>query len=108
MSKYGTKAGRRTFVIRWHRTFGSVCHYCGEHMLCAGWAANDTQRLEWERSGRLATVDHVVPVSRGGCGHDRDNWQVVCAACNKTKNAMTHYEFLHFLDRHPAMADAAD
>lgn len=33
-----------------------------------------------------ATLDHIIPVSRGG-HHTRDNVQTACAACNSAKGA---------------------
>lgn len=32
----------------------------------------------------VATVDHVVPLSKGGAD-DESNWQLLCRACNQAK-----------------------
>lgn len=51
-----------------------VCHYCGKTV--------GPERL---------TMDHVVPVARGGRS-TKGNIVPACAACNKTKRAQTPAE----------------
>ena len=51
-----------------------VCHYCGKNVGAAA-----------------LTMDHVVPVSRGGKS-TRGNCVPCCAACNATKRAYTPAE----------------
>lgn len=51
-----------------------VCHYCGKHVGAA----------------RL-TLDHVVPVARGG-RITKGNAVPACAACNREKRALTPAE----------------
>lgn len=56
-----------------------VCHYCHR---------NDLTRELPEgvrKSARLATIDHVVPLSKGGGRFDRKNCVVACYACNQRK-----------------------
>lgn len=50
------------------------CHYCG-------------------RQKRLLTVDHVVPLSRGGTWHIT-NLVGACSECNSLKGNMSADEFL--------------
>jgi 5-methylcytosine-specific restriction endonuclease McrA len=38
------------------------------------------------RPDNLATVEHVIPVTRGG-GHTWENVVLACWRCNRTKNA---------------------
>ncbi len=52
---------------RWEKQKGR-CHYCGKEM-----------------SKREATIEHVVPVSRGGPVTDRRNIVLACEVCNKRK-----------------------
>ena len=56
-----------------------VCHYCGKHV----------------GAGNL-TMDHVIPVARGGTS-TRGNCVPCCKACNNGKRAMTPAE--QILDR---------
>ena len=51
-----------------------VCHYCGQSVPPA-----------------QVTMDHVVPVARGGRS-TRGNVVPACRACNKTKKALTPAE----------------
>lgn len=51
-----------------------VCHYCGKQV-----------------GAKALTLDHVVPVSRGGTS-TRGNVVPACAACNKTKKYLTPAE----------------
>lgn len=44
-----------------------------------------------------ATIDHVIPTSKGGEVFNTDNVVVACETCNKKKSDMTLQEFLkHF------------
>lgn len=64
-------------ALEWLESLDSpLCTYCGE-------PAN--------------TIDHIVPVSRGGTG-ERDNLTPACARCNTRKNAMSVSAFLKILD----------
>jgi 5-methylcytosine-specific restriction endonuclease McrA len=60
-----------------------ACYYCGVGVLLDV-AKNHPRRL---------TIDHKVPVSRGG-GSDRNNLVAACGACNVRKFTMTDEEFL--------------
>ena len=31
------------------------------------------------------TIDHIIPVSKGGKKHNKNNWQVLCEKCNRYK-----------------------
>ena len=42
---------------------------------------------------RNLTIDHIIPVSRGGTDH-LDNLQLLCGACNSAKGSGTNEEFL--------------
>lgn len=53
-----------------------ICHYCGASV----------------GAGKL-TMDHVVPVSRGGCS-TKGNVVPSCEACNKTKKYKTPAELV--------------
>jgi len=51
-----------------------VCHYCGKHV-----------------GAEALTMDHIVPVARGGCSA-KGNVVPACGACNKTKKYLTPAE----------------
>ena len=68
------RSRRRTFGRPWRRLRetilerdGFLCRYCG---------------------GPANTVDHVVPVERGG-SHDPLNLVAACSRCNESKGAKT-------------------
>ena len=53
-----------------------VCHYCGRQV-----------------GAEALTMDHVVPVARGGSSR-KGNVVPCCAACNKTKRCLTPAEII--------------
>lgn len=61
----------------WH------CAYCRQNMRRA-----KKGRIEL----RTATLDHVLPISRGG-RNQRSNLVAACSACNSAKGSMTGEEF---------------
>lgn len=55
------------------------CHYC--------------QELLYKET---ATVDHMVPASRGG-SETWPNKAIACVACNQKKGSLGYYEFLQLI-----------
>jgi 5-methylcytosine-specific restriction endonuclease McrA len=56
----------------------------------------------WELKPATASLDHILPVSRGG-GHSVENLQVLDYRVNKAKGTMTTAEFVsmcHAVARH--------
>lgn len=53
------------------------------------------KRLLGTRSRRKPTIDHIVPISKGG-PHSYANVQCACAQCNMRKNARTKGQFRLF------------
>ena len=51
------------------------------------------------RKSTHATVDHLVPVAKGGMTKD-DNLVLACNACNAAKGALTYVEFRALIDYH--------
>lgn len=37
---------------------------------------------------RQATIDHIVPLARGGAKNDPKNWQLFCRKCNQEKGCI--------------------
>lgn len=44
---------------------------------------------------RLITVDHILPLSRGGNLFDENNFDLCCYTCNQKKGTRTKEEFLN-------------
>ncbi len=53
--------------------------------LICGYCHNDKLKLKTQRRCEQATVDHVVPKSKGGDPWDHANFVVCCNSCNKKK-----------------------
>lgn len=64
--KQRTKKIAPTTRLRIYERDGYACLHCGTHV--------------------SLTIDHIVPVSKGGA-HDDDNLQTLCRSCNSRKGA---------------------
>jgi 5-methylcytosine-specific restriction endonuclease McrA len=73
---------RRDLRDRLANACGWICRYCGDPVDVK--AMNGT---------KLATIDHRVPLSRGGTWK-RNNLVIACQACNSAKGGMTEEEYL--------------
>jgi 5-methylcytosine-specific restriction endonuclease McrA len=75
--KVGAYCGciRADSIASWSRGKSLPCYYCGEI--------------------RLATIDHILPLARGG-KHRIGNIQICCRACNSGKKDRTDAEFVAF------------
>jgi len=60
-----------------------VCSHCGKKGLL-----KDTDDTD-----RLATVDHVIPLSKGGAQFDENNCIVACFSCNNNRKNLDLDEF---------------
>lgn len=69
----------------WIKSKG-VCHYCGVKMNYDGPRPGSAQQAD------TFTVDHKVPLSRGG-NSSRKNLVGACRNCNHLKGKMTEAEF---------------
>lgn len=84
---------RHLFLIRTKRKKGDlVCHYCGKQHLQVGHRMANMSYLN-NKNPKLATIDHVVPVSSGIDILDESNWVVSCRKCNGRKGSMKYEEF---------------
>jgi 5-methylcytosine-specific restriction endonuclease McrA len=64
-----------------------VCHYCGSGYLVTNFQAPGV------KSRFKATLDHVVPRSRGGGDFDEANLVVCCHQCNQRKKDLLPNQF---------------
>jgi len=86
---------RFLFLIRTKRKDGDlVCHYCGKNHLEIGYRHISLSKLN-NNNPRLATIDHVIPVSSilKIDKLDEENWVVCCKKCNRRKGNMSYDEF---------------
>lgn len=70
---------RRKQVLREHfETYGKyICAYCKRDDLAVTFKQKDP---------RLVTIDHVIPISRGGSFLRKSNMVVACNKCNNKKS----------------------
>lgn len=73
-------AFRDEFLKDFKKKHGSLfCEYCGKSDLLA-------ELPVWVRkSAMLATIDHVIPLSKGGQRFERSNLKLACFSCNQEK-----------------------
>ncbi len=63
-----------------------VCAYCGVALVLEMPTKFNSRKV------RVATLDHVIPISRGGA-HHWENTAAACKPCNQAKGAQTEDEF---------------
>ena len=67
----------------WQKLYSAdTCYYCGKHI-----------------EGRDKTVDHKIPISRGGT-NARENLVMCCQSCNSHKNNRTESEYYEWRKNH--------
>ena len=90
---------REHYLISQKLTKGDlVCHYCGKvHLEIGGRRPEDNGPNN--KNPNLATIDHVVPLSKGGNKYDESNLVVACKKCNKKKAAKDVNEFVSLLNK---------
>ena len=70
-----------------------TCSYCGlDHLEIGGRSKEDMQKNN--KNPKLATVDHITAMSKGGEKFDKENMLVSCKKCNKSKSNKTLENFL--------------
>lgn len=81
------KRFRKRFLNRSRERGILTCQYCGRTNLFVG----KTKKRSPERR---ATVDHVIPLSKGGGLIDKDNVVICCLPCNVAKGSTDPESFL--------------
>ncbi len=82
---------RKVWLRReWRRK--RTCHYCRGSTILPGRGEDYLAN-----SHRYATVDHVVPTSKGGPDHF-SNWVLACNVCNGLKADMDAKDFIRELE----------
>ena len=64
-----------------------VCAYCGKEHLNANHGSRTAVK------GYKATLDHVIPLAKGGAKYDPRNLVVACDTCNGSKADLSLEEF---------------
>jgi len=63
------------------------CHYC----------TNKNLKIQWDNyyipPNQKATIDHILPISKGGGVYDKMNIVVSCEECNRKKSDKNYLEF---------------
>lgn len=78
----------RSFLTRWKEKHGAIaCNYCKKTDLVIEY---EDMRVP---TSVIATVDHVIPISRGGGVFDEKNVVPCCHKCNQKKGNKTLEEF---------------
>lgn len=62
-----------------------TCAYCGREDLIEGYHEFDKKHLN-NNIPNLATIDHIMPLSKNGRRYDRKNCCIACKNCNKRKD----------------------
>jgi 5-methylcytosine-specific restriction endonuclease McrA len=74
----------KKFLAAQMELLGSLtCAYCHKPDL----------KLKSSKRHEAATVDHVVPKSKGGKADDPSNFAVCCNSCNKKKDSLSAHDF---------------
>lgn len=86
---------RFLFLIKTKRKEGDLaCHYCKKPNLEIGYRNANLSQLN-NKNKKLATIDHVIPVSSGLIKIlDESNWVVSCKRCNTKKGSKNYDDFV--------------
>jgi 5-methylcytosine-specific restriction endonuclease McrA len=82
-AKVGIEVDNKIIAYQIYDRDGWVCYYCG---------VATPIRLIGSNHGCEPTLDHLIPVSKGG-SHTADNLRLACRDCNTLKGSMTDQQF---------------
>jgi len=74
-----------------HKTLN--CSYCNKPNLEIG-GKTPKDLLDNNKNPNLATIDHIIPLCKGGDKYDEQNICVCCKNCNKEKGIMPAEKFI--------------
>ena len=80
----------RVDIVKFKKESENICHYCGKKI---------TNKDE-------LTVDHVVPVSKGG-ENEKDNFVISCKTCNREKSNLSAERYTEFLNIIKIMSESS-
>jgi 5-methylcytosine-specific restriction endonuclease McrA len=93
------KRERRFRLIALSRKFLSEVLAKEGHLKCT-YCPKDNLQIEFDGMkiprNKMATIDHIVPISKGGEIYDYSNLCVACARCNNKKS---DYDLQTFLNK---------
>lgn len=75
--------------LLWERD-GGKCHFCLQPTVLP------VQGLDKQYSGKMATLDHIIPQSEGGTDK-LTNLVLACANCNQNRGTIDYYEFFRIM-----------
>jgi 5-methylcytosine-specific restriction endonuclease McrA len=74
-----------------HKNNGKlICSYCGRDDLISGFHTFNKRNVK-----NLATIDHIIPLSKNGLKYDKNNCCVSCKKCNHKKSDMIIDDFVN-------------
>ena len=69
-----------------------ICSYCKKRNLEKGIKGNS---LDNNLNPNLATIDHIIPLSKGGPKYEIENLTITCKSCNSRKDNKDLEEFIN-------------
>jgi len=70
-----------------------TCSYCGRNDLVEGFHEFEKKDLN-NKISNLATIDHIVPLSKGGDKYLKVNCCIACKKCNRKKGNKVLTDFI--------------
>ena len=79
---------REIYLLKQKALNGGIlkCHYCPKEGLDIGGRSTPQELAKNNKNKNLATIDHVIPLSKGGERYNEKNLVVSCKKCNQKKD----------------------
>jgi 5-methylcytosine-specific restriction endonuclease McrA len=75
----------RKYCSEYCKVVAKAVSDCFEWSIIRKWVLRRDDKVCQRCEGRADTVDHIIPVSKGGHPFDPDNLQALCQSCNSSK-----------------------